>query len=184
MSPVAAPLHLHLLLMRSPLQHAAREGLRLSQQRQNLMLMPGESLCLRMEELTTGWFRRTGLPGCIIPHRYDLFDPRSIPFLAPLEYIDVFRYSDSNVTGYCHHVDCWYTDEVAGQIPGPWIGKTTFNLRLPSPKPGCVIQNGRPTKIELNSNRPEYMWVEEWRHMARKGARSRRLTCGRPWSHV
>ena len=72
--------------------------------------------------------------------RHDLFDPRSVAFPVPLDYIDVFRYSDTNVKGYYHHVDCWFTDDVAGQIPGSWIGKTTFHLRLPSPKPGWAIQ--------------------------------------------
>ena len=87
----------------------------------------------------------------------------------PIAYIDVSMYSDTIVKGYCNHVDCWYTDEAAGQIPGPCVGKTTFNLRLPWPKLGWVIQIGRPTKIERNSKRPKYIWVEEWRHMTRKG---------------
>ena len=103
--------------------------------------------------------------------RHELFHPESMEFPVPLDYIDVFRYTDANVKGYNHHVDCWFTDPPEEQIPGPWVGKTTFHLRLPPPKPGWSIQNGRPTKIEANSKRPEYIWVEEWRHMTRKGQR-------------
>ena len=100
--------------------------------------------------------------------RHHLFDPKECEFPLPLEYIDVFRCTDTNVNGYHSFVDCWYTDPTGDQIPGPWVGKTSFNLRLPAPKPGWAIQNGRPTKIEANSKRPEYVWVEEWRHMTRK----------------
>ena len=108
--------------------------------------------------------------------RHFLFDPRSCPFPVPLDYVDVLRYTDSNVKGHHNHVDCWWTDPEGDQgtsecIPGPLIGKTTFHLRLPAPKPGWSIQNGRPTKIEANSKRPEFVWVEEWRNMTKKGQR-------------
>ena len=77
--------------------------------------------------------------------RHFLFDPRSCPFPVPLDYVDVLRYTDSNVKGHHNHVDCWWTDPEGDQgtsecIPGPWIGKTTFHLRLPAPKPGWSIQ--------------------------------------------
>ena len=63
-------------------------------------------------------------------------------------------------------MDCWVSD--SDQVPGPWIGKTSFNLRLPNPKPGWVMQNGRPTRVEANSKRPEHIWCEVWELLTRK----------------
>ena len=57
--------------------------LRLSQQRQSQMLMPGESLWQRMRELITGSFRRTGLPGCIRPLDMTCLTPEALRFRCP-----------------------------------------------------------------------------------------------------
>ena len=98
--------------------------------------------------------------------RYWLYvpDPETLP--VPIEYIDVLRFTKTNVKGHESVVDCWKTD--SDQVPGPWIGKTSFNIRVPNPKPGWVIQNGRPTKVEANSKRPEHIWSEEWKILTRK----------------
>ena len=98
--------------------------------------------------------------------RYWLYvhDPETFP--VPIAYIDVLRFTKTNVKGHGNVVDCWMRD--SDQIPGPWMGRTSFNLRVPNPKPGWVIQNGRPTKVEANSKRPEHIWSEEWKIMTRK----------------
>ena len=101
-----------------------------------------------------------------ITPRYWLFAPSADSFPVPLDYIDVLRFTKTNVKGHDTLVDCWVSG--SDQAPGPWIGKTSFNLRLPIPKPGWVMQNGRPTRIEANSKRPENIWCGVWELLTRK----------------
>ena len=100
--------------------------------------------------------------------RHHRFDPNRCSPPIPIEYLDVIRFTDTNVKGFSQLVDCWVTDPRADQVQGPWIGKTSFNIRMPQPKKGWVIQNGRPTKVEENTTRPEYIWVEVWRNLSKK----------------
>ena len=74
--------------------------------------------------------------------RYWLYthDAASLP--VPIEYIDVLRYTKTNATGHNNLVDCWVSD--TEQIPGHRVGTTSFNLRLPAPKPGWVMQMDAP----------------------------------------
>ena len=39
---------------------------------------------------------------------------------------------------------------------------------MPISKKGWAIQNGRPTKVEENTTRPESIWVEAWRNLSKK----------------
>ena len=39
---------------------------------------------------------------------------------------------------------------------------------MPIPKKGWVIQNGCPTKVDDNTARPEFIWVEARRNMSKK----------------
>ena len=68
--------------------------------------------------------------------RYHLFDPEVCAPPIPIEYLDVYRFTDTNVKGFFQLVDCWVTDPKADQVKGPWIGKTSFNIRLPPAKEG------------------------------------------------
>ena len=100
--------------------------------------------------------------------RYHLFDPQMCPPPIPLDDLDVLRSTDTNVKGYSQLVDCWVTGPRADQVKGPWIGEPSFNIRMPIPKKGWVIQNGRPTNVEEHTTRPEYLWVETWRNLSKK----------------
>ena len=111
--------------------------------------------------------------------RHHLFDPDQCSPPIPLEYLDVIRFTETNVKGSSQVVDCWVTDPRADQVKGPWVGKTSFNIRLPPPKKGWVIQNGRPTKVEENTSRPEYIWVEEWRNLSKRKSSNPLLLTGK-----
>ena len=56
-----------------------------------------------------------------ITPRYWLFTPSADSFPVPLDYIDVLRFTKTNVKGHDTLVDCWVSD--SDQVPGPWIGK-------------------------------------------------------------
>ena len=77
-----------------------------------------------------------------ITPRYWLYTPDAESLPVPIEYVDVLRFTKTNVKGHETLVDCWVCD--SEQIKGPWVGKTSFNLRLPSPKHGWVIQKRSP----------------------------------------
>ena len=89
--------------------------------------------------------------------RYWLYTPDADSLPVPIAYIDVLRFTKTNVKGHDTLVDCWVSD--SEQIPGPWVGNTSFNLRLHDPKPGWVMQNGRPTRVEASSKIPEHILV-------------------------
>ena len=91
-----------------------------------------------------------------------MFTPDASPCPIHLEYIDVYRFSHTNVSGFERVVDCWLSDDDQ-QVPGPWVGQTCFITRLPPPKPGWAIQSGIPTNFEANTARPEHVGVETWK---------------------
>ena len=83
-----------------------------------------------------------------------LFHLEDCSLPIPHDYIDVLRFTDTDVKGQSALVDCWVTDPTSNQIRGPRVGKTTFNVRMIIPKKGWVMQNGRPTKLEETQQGP------------------------------
>ena len=64
--------------------------------------------------------------------RCQLFTPEQTNFPISMEYIDVYRTTKANVSGFDNYVDCWVWDE-DNPIPGSWVGKTMFEVRQPLP---------------------------------------------------
>ena len=83
-----------------------------------------------------------------VPRRYHLFYPESCSLPVPLDYLDVLRFTDTNVKGQSTLVDCWVSDPNSDQAKGPWVGKTAFNIRMPIPKKGWAIQMGDPPTLK------------------------------------
>ena len=83
--------------------------------------------------------------------RYHLFDPEQCPPPIPLDYLGVLRFTDTNVKGQSQLVDCWVTDPRADQVKGPWIGKTSFNVRMPAPKGAGPYRMEGPLKLKTRS---------------------------------
>ena len=67
-----------------------------------------------------------------ITPRYWLFTPNADSCPVPLEYIDVLRFTKTNVKGHDTLVDCWVSG--SDQAPGPWIGNlpSTFDFLIQS----------------------------------------------------
>ena len=64
--------------------------------------------------------------------------------------------------------DVWVNDKSDNaKLSELWVGEVRFHLLELPPPSGHMWSCGRPTKIEKDTPRPDYMWVEDWRKISK-----------------
>ena len=108
--------------------------------------------------------------------RTTLYDPSTDPDLPlPLKYLDIYRETRTHIEEDRYMmptkeiIDVWYRAPGIPQhdpMPEPWTGSTRFYLLAKKPAVGWTnLPYGRVTKIR-KSDKPPYMWPEEWSSMS------------------
>ncbi len=70
--------------------------------------------------------------------------------------------------------DCWTADAREGthrELDEDFLGRTVYILLKKKPMPGYEYQNGRLTKVQKETSRPEHIFSNNW---ARMGANAKR----------
>ena len=101
--------------------------------------------------------------------RIEMFSPQDSPddCPIPIKYIDVWRHTETDLEHEHERSlhDVWVGDESdKGRLSGQWVGA---KLLEKPPKPGYMWASGRHTRIERDSLRPVYLWVEDWARISK-----------------
>ena len=99
--------------------------------------------------------------------RVKLYSPREESFPIPLKYIDVSRTTHTNLDVMQEsRIDDYWNIDGSRDLSDSWTGFTKFTLIEEKPPDGYMWSGERLTKRQATS-RPDYLWPELWRGMAR-----------------
>ena len=95
--------------------------------------------------------------------RRRLYVPDPEDFPVPLKYIDVFRFTETDLDGTTekHVYDIWL-DEKDRPLADPWTGRTSFTLLRPRRNDGKKWVVDRPTRKQ-KTERPPHIYPEIWK---------------------
>ena len=111
--------------------------------------------------------------------RQQLFTPNeaAIDCPVPIEYIDVQRCTRTDIDSDIESTinDVWYNDPTKDHrsLSDTWTGTTSFTIRREQPPEGQTWIEGRLTKIQSTSTRPDNVWPEMWTKMSKKQKKAR-----------
>ena len=99
--------------------------------------------------------------------RVKLYSPIEGSLPTPLKYNDVSRTTQTNldVMQESRIDDCWNIDG-STDLSASWTGFTQFTLLEEKPSDGYMWSGERLTRRQATS-RPDYLWPELWRGLAR-----------------
>ena len=111
--------------------------------------------------------------------RVKLYLPREESFPVPLKYIDVSRTTHTNLDVMQEsRIDDYWDIDGSRDLSDSWTGFNQFTLLSEKPPEGYMWSGERLTKRQATS-RPDYLWPELWRGMARNAKQKER----QKWSH-
>ena len=93
-----------------------------------------------------------------------------------IKYLDVSRHTvtDLNVHGEKEIDDIWVPlgNQIDGidpdrELSDYWTGTTSFLVLMPHPGANHVWIDGRRTRLQANSTRPNHIWPETWNSMSK-----------------
>ena len=99
--------------------------------------------------------------------RVKLYSPREESFPIPLKYIDVSRTIPTNLDVMQEsRIDDYWNVDGSRDLSDSWTGFTQFTPLSEKPPEGYMWSGGTLTKRQATS-RPDHLWPELWRGMAR-----------------
>ena len=99
--------------------------------------------------------------------RVKLYSPREESFPVPLKYIDVSRTTHTNLDVMQEsRIDDYSNIDGSRDLSVSWTGFTQFTLFEEKPPGGFLWSGERLTKRQATS-RPDHLWPELWRGLAR-----------------
>ena len=100
--------------------------------------------------------------------RSTLSVPKAESCPLPLEYLDVLRHTETNLSHVAEATiyDHW-TRHGEKELSGPWTGRTAITIKRPQPPVGKMWIDGRLTRI-VKTTRPPSVWPEIWTRMSDK----------------
>ena len=101
--------------------------------------------------------------------RTKMFVPTERELPIPIKFLDVHRLTITDIDEFKEREikDLWPLEEQR-ELSTTWTGRTTFQIMRPKPKDGHKWIDGRLTRIQKNSNRPDSIRPEEWTHLSKK----------------
>ena len=102
-----------------------------------------------------------------VERRVKLCSPREESFPAPLKYTDVSRTTHTNLDVMQEsRIDDYWNNDASRDLSDSWTVFTQFTLFCDKPPEGYMWSGRRLTKRQATS-RPDHLWPELWRGMAR-----------------
>ena len=99
--------------------------------------------------------------------RVKLYSPREESFPIPLKYIDVSRTTHTNLDVVQERrIDDYWNVDGSRDLSDSWTGFTQFTLLSEKP-PERFLWSGRRLTIRQATSRPDHLWPELWRGMAK-----------------
>ena len=99
--------------------------------------------------------------------RVKLYSPIEESFPIPLRYIDVCRTTHTNLDLMQEsRIDDFWNIDGSRDVSVSWTGFTQFTLLSENPPEGYMWSGWRLTNLQVTS-RPDHLWPELWRGMAR-----------------
>ena len=102
--------------------------------------------------------------------RVKLYSPREESSPIPLKYIDVSRTTQTNLDVMQESgIDDYWNIDGSRELSDSWTGFTQCTLLTGKPPEGYVRSGRRLRKREATS-RPDHLWPEPWRGMAKNAS--------------
>ena len=114
-----------------------------------------------------------------VESRVNLYSPREESFPVPQKYIDVSRTTHTNLdVKQERRIDDYWNIDGSRDLSDSWTGFTQFTLLEEKPPDEYMWSGERLTREQLTS-RPDHLWPELWRGLARNAQLKER----QKWSH-
>ena len=102
-----------------------------------------------------------------------MFIPTADSVPIPLEYLDVMRYTRTDIDGIEAEIrDVWFgNDQGDRKLSEPWVGRTHLYLITPKPRNGYAWQWGKLNGARKVTTRPDFIFPEVWSSMNKEDRR-------------